>query len=79
MKKAIFIFLFLPLGLMAQKKDSVQVKKDTTIQILMPLEQFRALLYTIDVNIDSKKASKELIDFLSKSASIFQPADKAKQ
>ncbi len=45
-------------------------KQDTTIVITMPLDQFRALLYTIDSNIDSKKVSKELLEFLQKSAAI---------
>ena len=47
-----------------------QTKQDTTIVITMPLEQFRAVLYTIDSNIDSKKVSKELLEFLQKSAAI---------
>lgn len=45
-------------------------KQDTTIVITMPLDQYRALLYTIDQNIDSKKVSKELLEFLQKSAAI---------
>lgn len=48
-----------------------QVKKeDTTIVITVSLDQYKALLYTIDSNIDSKKVSKDLIDFISKSAAI---------
>ena len=55
-----------------KKEDSlvVQPKKDTTIQIVMSLDQFRSLLYAIDANIDSKKASRELIEFIQKSAAI---------
>ena len=45
-------------------------KQDTTIVITMPLDQFRAVLYTIDSNIDSKKVSKELLEFLQKNAAI---------
>lgn len=48
-------------------------KKDTTIVVTMPLESFKALLYAIDSNIDSKKASKDIADFLLKSASILPP------
>lgn len=55
--------LFFCLGATAQKKD-------TTIQISMPIEQFRGLIGGIDASIDSKKASKEIIDFLIKSAAI---------
>lgn len=54
-----------------------QQKKDTTIQITMNLEQFKSLLYTIDSNIDSKKLSKEVVDFLKQSASVV--ADKPKE
>lgn len=42
--------------------------KDTTIQITMTLDQFKSLLYVIDSNIDSKKESKQVIDFLTHSA-----------
>jgi hypothetical protein len=47
-----------------------QTKQDTIIVITMPLDQFRMVLYTIDQNIDSKKVSKELLEFLQKSAAI---------
>ncbi len=53
-----------------------QVKKDTTIQITLSLNDFRALLYTIDANVDSKKTSKEIMDFLQKSAAIKPKEDK---
>lgn len=55
------------------------VKKDTTIQITLNINQFRVLLSTIDQNIDSKKLSKELLEFLQKSAQIVQPSDKPKK
>jgi hypothetical protein len=64
MKQTITILgLFFCLAATAQKKD-------TTIQVTMPIEQFRSLMIGIDVSIDSKKASKEIIDFLVKSAAI---------
>ena len=64
MRKSITILgLFFCLFASAQKKD-------TTIQISMPIEQFRGLIGSIDATIDSKKASKEIIDFLIKSAAI---------
>lgn len=56
---------------------SAQEKKDTTIQVTMTLDQFKVVLYTIDANIDSKKVSKDLLEFLQKSAQIV--ADKPKQ
>ena len=54
-------------------------KKDTTIQITVTLDQFRALIYTIDQNIDSKKTSKDIVDFLQKSAQIVADKPKPKQ
>lgn len=56
--------------------------KDSTIQITVSLNDFRALLSVIDANIDSKKTSKELLEFLQKSAKLVtptvDPADKPK-
>ncbi len=77
MRKLILILLIcLPLALMAQSDTT---KRDTTIQIKMNINQFRALLGTIDANIDSKSVSKSLLEFLQKSAQIVQPADKPKK
>jgi len=53
-----------------------QQKQDTTIAITVNINEFRAILYTIDQNIDSKKISKELLDFIQKNAKIV--ADKPK-
>jgi len=77
MRKLIITFLIcLPLALMAQSDTT---KRDTTIQLKMNINQFRGLLYAIDQNIDSKKVSKELLEFLQKSAQMVQPADKPKK
>jgi hypothetical protein len=71
MKKTITILgMFFCLAATAQKKD-------TTIQVTMPIEQFRALMQGIDAAIDSKKASKEIIEFLIKQSAIV-PNDKDK-
>lgn len=81
MKKATIILLF-AIGMMATasaQKDSAKAKQDTTIQILLPLDYYRSLLYVIDQNIDSKKLSKEIFELIVKSASIYQPADKPKE
>ena len=51
---------------------SLQAQNDT-VQVTMSLNQFRALLATIDANIDSKRASKELIEFLQQNARLVQP------
>jgi len=78
MKRLALIFLLAATTAVAQDKP----KQDTTVQLTMPLNSFRVLLYSIDVNIDSKKLSKELSEFLQKSARIVppaQPADKPKK
>lgn len=80
MKKQILtiaICLIASLGMAQVKKDTTVAVKDTTISIQMNINQFRALLYSIDQNIDSKKVSKELLEFLQKSAQIV--ADKPKK
>lgn len=59
----------LPLFGNAQDKQ----QKDTVIAVTMQLNQFRALLFAIDSNIDSKKASKELIEFLQQNAKMMSP------
>jgi hypothetical protein len=77
MRKIIITFLIcLPLALMAQSDTT---KRDTIIQLKMNINQFRALLGTIDANIDSKSVSKSLLEFLQKSAQMVQPADKPKK
>ena len=52
---------------------SLQAQSDSTVQVTMSLNQFRALLAAIDQNIDSKRASKELIEFLQQNARLVQP------
>ena len=73
MKKAfIGILILVSLTANAQTKDKV----DTTIQVTLDIDQYRALLYAIDSNIDSKKVSKEIVEFIAKSAKMV--ADKPK-
>lgn len=50
-----------------------QEPKDTTISVTLSINQFRALLATIDTNIDSKRASKEILEFLQQNAKMIQP------
>jgi cob(I)alamin adenosyltransferase len=59
------------------KKDTVVVKKDTTVTMTCTLDEMRAFLYTIDQNIDSKKLSKDLVEFVQKRVQIV--ADKPKE
>jgi hypothetical protein len=82
MRKLALTLSVLLISVLAFSQDKPKVepaKADTTIAIQMKLDQFKALLYTIDQNIDSKKISKELLEFIQKSAQIVQPADKPKQ
>lgn len=82
MKKALLIIALLaPLAAFSQTKASVPVPakvqpKDTTIQVTMTLDQFKSLLYVIDQNIDSKRESKQVIDFLTHSARIVEDKKK---
>lgn len=70
MKKLLFgLMLVSALSVNAQNKET----KDTTIALTMSINQFRALLGTIDALVDSKKASKELIEFLSQNAKMLNP------
>ena len=57
--------------------SQAQEKKDTTIAMTVNINEFRAILYAIDTNIDSKKVSKELLEFIQKNSKIV--ADKPKQ
>ncbi len=70
MKKVIIFLIIFFFSVTAFAQTKVQQKVDTTILITISLDQFRSLLYTIDANIDSKKTSKELTEFLQKSAAI---------
>jgi len=71
MKKTLLILSVLfALGVSAQEK------KDTTVQTTLSLDQYKAVLYAIDQNIDSKSLSKQLIDLLNKNTAIV--ADKPK-
>ena len=82
MKKSIltlFACLIVAIVIAQDKPKEVPVKQDTTIAVQMNINQFRSLLYAIDQNIDSKKVSKELLEFLQKSARIVQPKDKPKE
>ena len=75
MKKTITILaIFISLSAISQP---AKVGKDTTIQITVTLDQYRQLQFLIDQNVDSKKLSKDILDFLNKSAQIV--ADKPKQ
>lgn len=47
--------------------------KDTTIAVTLNINQFRALLVAIDANIDSKKTSKEILEFLQQNARMVNP------
>lgn len=62
----------------AQEPKKEPVKQDTIIQITLKLSDYKNLLGIIDANIDSKKLSKDLIEFIAKNAQIVQPADKPK-
>lgn len=69
MKKLLtLLFVLVTLSAAAQDKP-----KDSTIQVTVSLNDFRALLAVIDASIDSKKTSKELLEFLQKNAKLLTP------
>lgn len=75
MKKLLITLLLITSYAFAQDKP----KQDTIVSVQMNIQQFRALLTAIDQNIDSKRASKDIVEFLQKSAQIVQPKDKPKE
>lgn len=75
MKKVLFtLALFASLSSFAQKKEE---PKDSTVQITLHVNEYRAVLSAIDANIDSKKLSKDLIEFIAKNAQLV--TDKPKE
>jgi len=76
--KAIITILLI-LSVFTLQAQEVPVKQDTTITVQMNISQYRELLMAIDQNIDSKKISKEILEFLQKNAKMVQPADKPKK
>lgn len=69
MKKIITTALIIcSLGAAAQKEKP----KDSVVVITLTREQLQALITTIDINVDSKKTSKDIIDFMIKNA-VLQP------
>jgi len=77
MKKLITTLLIL--SAFTLQAQEVPVKQDTTIAIQMNIAQYRELLMAIEQNVDSKKISKEILEFLQKNARLVQPADKPKK
>lgn len=71
MRKGLITLLLITGVAFAQ--DKPQAKQDTVIAVEMKIDQFRAVLITIDQNVDSKKISKELLEFLQKSAKMIEP------
>ena len=72
MKKAIKLLLAAVLFAFTASAQDKQ-PKDTTIAVTLNINQFRALLVAIDQSIDSKKTSKEILEFLQQNARLVQP------
>jgi len=76
MKKMIVLgAIIFSLSANAQTKDSTV--KDSTVQITLKINEYRAIMNAIDQNIDSKKLSKDLLEFIGKNAQLI--ADKPKK
>ena len=68
MRKAIILGAILfSLSASAQKESKII---DSTIEIKMSLNDYKAVMSAIDQNIDSKKISKEILEFLAKNAKM---------
>jgi hypothetical protein len=77
MRKIITLFLIsISLTALAQK-DSKPVK-DSVVQITLTRDQFAVLLSTIDQNIDSKKTSKDVINFLISNGALVPKKEEKK-
>ena len=75
MKKTIILGAILfSLSSNAQQKESKII--DTTIEIKFTLNEYKAVMNAIDSNIDSKKISKDILEFIAKNAQMV--ADKPK-
>lgn len=75
MKKLLFIIILF-LYAFAANAQKESAKKDTLVSIQFTLVQYRSVLYTIDSNIDSKKVSKELLEFIQKHTRLVEDKPK---
>lgn len=83
MKKAMLFLAFtiVTMASFAQAKDTTapkQIQQTDSVAIKITAGELQALLTAINSNVDSKKASQEILDFLQKKAVLLQPADKPK-
>lgn len=62
MKKVLTVIAFIiSMNAAAQKDDK---KKDSVVVITITREEVNNLIKVIDANVDSKRTSKEIVDFL---------------
>lgn len=83
MKKALLLFTSMIIAqvIFAQAKDTTapkQIQATDSVAIKITAGELQSLLTVINANVDSKKASQEILDFLQKKAVLLQPADKPK-
>lgn len=79
MKKNIFLFLvavmmscfaFSQNDTSSSKNDSLTVAKDSLIQLMVPINSFRALINELNSVIDSKSANQMIVNFLTSNARL---------
>jgi len=76
MKKMIVLgAIVFSLSASAQKESKII---DTTIKITFSINEYRAVMSAIDANIDSKKLSKDLLEFIAKRAELIADKPKSK-
>lgn len=75
------IVLALSTSAFCQKKDSSVQKLDTVVQVTLTVRDYQAVMTVIDQNIDSKKLSKEILEFFLKNAKLvaIDPKEKLKK
>lgn len=74
MKQLIISIIIILLSLIGYTQS-----KDTTVQVTLKLNEYRAVLNMIDANFDSKKTITELIEFLQKHTAILPPKQDEKE
>lgn len=68
MKQIILAIILILLSLAGFTQD-----KDTTFQTTLSIKEYRALISTLDANIDSKKTTSDLILFIQRHTIMLPP------
>lgn len=78
MKKISILAAILFMATFCFSQEKVPVKQDTVLQLTVNVNQFRWFIFKLESEVDSKKASEELKQFINANTKMVQPADKPK-